>query len=346
MRYALSPTLRQRAGRFLLLLLLCLNAPLFAAELKADDHVLLIPGIAYDADGEQQAEVNAFVYEKEQMPGISSLFAAYLGVDLDKLPPEQKERYDWRAGLFRADFKSGREFSIEFSDGSIHAMPKTEDGKSTAIFKLAPQDKPQAKITFAVHKPLSPESHHESFVIYAAPEGVSIILDIDDTIKVSNVRDKKALLLNTFFNDYTPTADIKALFAAFAQLENPAFHYVSASPAHLYPALAEFFAREQFPEGSFHLRDATDLRDLAPSKKTVIAHKTRSIEKLLAAYPQRKFILVGDSGESDPEIYAAIKRNFPDRVLEIYIHNVTDEDADSPRFQETFKDIHDSLRIF
>ncbi|GHT90372.1 hypothetical protein AGMMS49545_03690 [Betaproteobacteria bacterium] len=328
------------------MLLLCLNTPLFAAELKAGDHVLFIPGIAYDADGEQRAEVSAFVYEKEQMPGISRLFAAYLGVDLDELPPEQKERYDWRTGLFRADFKSGREFSVEFSDGSLHAMPETEDGKSTAIFKLAPQGKPQTKIPFAVHTPPYPESDSKSFVIYAAPEGVSIILDIDDTIKVSNVRDKKALLLNTFFNDYTPTAGIKALFAAFTQLENPAFHYVSASPAHFYPALAEFFAREQFPEGSFHLRDATDLRDLAPSRKKVIAHKTLAIEKLFAAYPGRKFILVGDSGESDPEIYATIKRKFPDRVLEIYIRNVTDEDADSPRFQKTYKGILEGLRIF
>ncbi|MDR1888093.1 MAG: DUF2183 domain-containing protein [Zoogloeaceae bacterium] len=338
-----SPLLRQLTGCFLLLML-CLNAPLYAAKLEADDHVLLIPGIAYEVNGAQVAEINAFVYEKERLPGISSMFATYLDVDLDTLPPEQKERYAWRTGLFQADFKSGREFSVEFANGDIHAMPKTKDGKSTAIFTL--NHNAPGKIAFAVHNPEYPDNHHQSFVIHAAPEGVSIILDIDDTIKVSNVRDKKALLQNTFLNDYTPTEGIQKLFPAFAQLENPAFHYVSASPAHLYPALAEFFTREQFPEGSFHLRDATDLRDLAPNRKTVIAHKNRSVEKLLAAYPKRKFILVGDSGESDPEIYAGIKRKYPDRVLEIYIRNVTNEDANSPRFQETFKDISENLRIF
>ena len=338
-----SPVLRQLAIS-LLLSLFCLHAPLHAAELKADDHVLLLPGIVYEVEGEQVAEVKAFVFEKERMPGISTLFAAYLGIDLDELPTEQKDRYDWRTGLFRAEFKSGREFSVEFANGDTLAMPETEDGKSAAILKLA-RNTP-GKIAFAVHKPKYPNNQNESFVIHPASAGVSIILDIDDTIKVSNVRDKKALLLNTFLNDYMPTEGIKELFAAFAKLENPAYHYVSASPAHLYPALAEFFAREQFPEGSFHLRDATDLRDLAPSKKKLIAHKNQSIEKLLAVYPQRKFILVGDSGESDPEIYAGIKRKFPDRVLEIYIHNVTNEDADSPRFQETFRDIGASLRIF
>jgi phosphatidate phosphatase APP1 len=63
------------------------------------------------------------------------------------------------------------------------------------------------------------------------------------------------------------------------------------------------------------LRDTTDLDDFIPNKEITVKHKKETIERLFSVYSKRKFILVGDSGESDPEIYADLQRKYPDRVL-------------------------------
>jgi phosphatidate phosphatase APP1 len=60
------------------------------------------------------------------------------------------------------------------------------------------------------------------------------------------------------------------------------------------------------------------------------------IEPLMETYPQRRFILVGDSGERDPEVYAKIAEERPEQVLRIYIRDVTGQAADTPRYQATF----------
>ncbi|KAI8089935.1 uncharacterized protein BX664DRAFT_365708 [Halteromyces radiatus] len=56
-------------------------------------------------------------------------------------------------------------------------------------------------------------------------------------------------------------------------------------------------------------------------------HKLDTITAILQDFPQRKFILVGDSGEIDPEIYSKIYHQFPDQVIKIFIHDVTSERA-------------------
>ena len=57
--------------------------------------------------------------------------------------------------------------------------------------------------------------------------------------------------------------------------------------------------------------------------------KTREIEEIFATYPELPFILVGDTTQKDPEIYRAIMKAFPGRVLAVYIRNVDAPDARS-----------------
>ena len=61
-----------------------------------------------------------------------------------------------------------------------------------------------------------------------------------------------------------------------------------------------------------------------------------TITTSLETYPKRRFILVGDSGEKDAEIYASIARKYPNRINKIYIHNVT---GDKQRIEAIFKDL-------
>jgi phosphatidate phosphatase APP1 len=70
-----------------------------------------------------------------------------------------------------------------------------------------------------------------------------------------------------------------------------------------------------------------------------IDYKLSMIEPLLQRFPTRTFILVGDSGEKDPEIYGEIARRYHKQVLQTYIRNVTGEPADAPRYQNAFREV-------
>ncbi|HEX20627.1 MAG TPA: DUF2183 domain-containing protein, partial [Acidiferrobacteraceae bacterium] len=83
--------------------------------------------------------------------------------------------------------------------------------------------------------------------------GLSIISDIDDTIKISNVLDKKELMSNTFLRPFKAAPGMAALYRSLHR-QGAVFHYVSASPWQLYPPLEQFREQHHFPEGSFHLK--------------------------------------------------------------------------------------------
>jgi phosphatidate phosphatase APP1 len=99
---------------------------------------------------------------------------------------------------------------------------------------------------------------------------------------------------------------------------------VSASPWQLYIPLAEFLGKAGFPAGTFHMKDfrVKDRTFLALFADPQ-AYKLRVITPILERFPERKFILVGDSGEKDPEIYGILARRFPRQIVAVLIRNVT-----------------------
>jgi phosphatidate phosphatase APP1 len=167
-------------------------------------------------------------------------------------------------------------------------------------------------------------------------QGISVISDIDDTIKDSNVLDKKILLKKTFLKEFSSIKGMAKIYQNWQQ-RGYQFHYVSSSPWQLYPVLSDFLDEQSFPRGSMHLKlirvkDSSIFNLLATPEEG----KIPTITHLLETYPQRRFILVGDSGEKDPDIYATIARQYPDRIIKIYIHNVT---ADKNRIAAIFKEL-------
>lgn len=152
-------------------------------------------------------------------------------------------------------------------------------------------------------------------------KGISVISDIDDTIKISHVHDKRELLDRTFLRPFRSVAGMPDLYRRWEE-RGAVFHYTSATPWQLFAPLAEFMRRAGFPPGSFHLKqfrikDRTALNMLAPSHRI----KRETIAELFTRAPGRKFILVGDSGEGDPLLYAEMQRRFPSQVLQILIRD-------------------------
>ncbi len=164
------------------------------------------------------------------------------------------------------------------------------------------------------------------------PQGVSIISDVDDTLKHSNVPNRRDLFHNTFARAFAPIPGMPELYQACAAA-GAAFHYVSGSPWQLFEPLSQFWREHGYPFGSFHLKrfrlreSARKMRAMSPQK----AHKRAAIEPIVAAFPQRRFVLIGDAGEQDPDIYASLMRDYPQQVVHIYIRTVRGRTHDTPR---------------
>lgn len=159
-----------------------------------------------------------------------------------------------------------------------------------------------------------------------------VISDIDDTVLWTNVTNKLNMaLMLARTNPFTrkPFKGVAALYRALhggvaGDEGNPVF-YVSSSPWHLFDPLVEFLRLQQIPLGPLMLRELSVRSLLKPD--TSRNHKLDKIEKILRAYPALPFVLIGDSGERDPEIYAEVLRRHPQSVKVIYIRNVNPDPA-------------------
>jgi phosphatidate phosphatase APP1 len=155
-------------------------------------------------------------------------------------------------------------------------------------------------------------------------------------------------LRNTFGRPFACVPGMAGLYRRWERELEATFHYVSASPWHLFPFLEEFLKVQDFPEGTWHLRDFRLAgRGLASAFRSSKSVKRKHIEGLLACYPERRFIFVGDSGEHDAEIYGTIARECPRQVQAIYIRNVTGERIDSAKWRKAFDGVpRDRWHVF
>lgn len=152
--------------------------------------------------------------------------------------------------------------------------------------------------------------------------GLSVISDIDDTVKVTNVANRRELLRNTLLREFTAVPGMADVYRRW-QAAGTAFHYVSASPWQLATCLHGFLGDSGLPLGSLHLKifrlkDSTPLGRFPSRKRS----KRRAIEQILDDFPGRRFVLIGDSGERDPEVYQAVARRRPSQVAGIAIRQL------------------------
>ncbi len=153
--------------------------------------------------------------------------------------------------------------------------------------------------------------------------GVSLISDIDDTIKHSAIAGgAKEIFYNTFIRELGDLT-IKGVKEWYSRLTalGVQLHYVSNSPWQLYPLLRTYFALAGLPPGSFHLKQYSGM--LQGIFEPAAERKKGSLDKILRDFPERRFILVGDSGEADLEVYSDVVMANPGRILGIFIRDVT-----------------------
>jgi phosphatidate phosphatase APP1 len=159
----------------------------------------------------------------------------------------------------------------------------------------------------------------------------AVISDIDDTVLASNVTSKLRMMARVLLsNAHTrmPFAGVGAFYRALeagnGNEHNPIF-YVSNGPWNLHDLLVDFFRLNGIPLGPISLRDWG--AHLVLARKPTGAHKRAQIAKIMAFFPKVPVVLIGDSGEHDPEIFSRIAREFPGRVQAIYIRCVGNDPA-------------------
>ncbi|HEV7474884.1 MAG TPA: App1 family protein [Pyrinomonadaceae bacterium] len=169
--------------------------------------------------------------------------------------------------------------------------------------------------------------------------GESLVTDIDDTIKITEIPGPRDVVLrNTFCLDFKAVLE-PDMAKNYRERGDIPVHYVSGGPEQLFGPLYDYLITGAggFPEGTFHLRFFPTPASLAGIKTlidtarssldTTFDHKVREIKKLMEMFPDRKFTLVGDSGEVDPEVYNEIRKWRPAQVKEIIIRDVINDDA-------------------
>jgi phosphatidate phosphatase APP1 len=173
-------------------------------------------------------------------------------------------------------------------------------------------------------------------VMRVSPQArVGIISDIDDTILHSSITDWKTAAQLTFLHNARTRKPLLGVAKLYAALQagadragrNPIF-YVSSSPWNMYDLLEDFMALNAIPPGPIFLRDL-GLDQGKFIKSPGHGHKLDKARELMARMPHLRWILLGDSGQADAELYAQAAQEMGERLLAIYIRDV-DPDRDTP----------------
>jgi len=312
-------------------------------DIKTDESVVFFrtAGWLNEASQEWHLPIHGWVYEPQDSSARMAVFQTILEKEFDLSPTSETEsNLDRRLNLLIADNERGKELTIHIA-GQDHVLPPSaENGHIETILRIPVNDVDQYGagdiISFSAVFVDKKHRQFEGEVRLAEPSGLSVISDIDDTVKISNVTDKKQLMEYTFFLDFEAAPGMAERYDEWSA-NDVSFHFVSSSPWQLYLPLTEFLDDSGFPWATLSLkpvrfRDETFLNLFKKGTET----KPAAIEKILIAYPGREFVLVGDSGEQDPEVYAALIRKFPEQVRTIYIRNVTQETRDNERFEAVF----------
>ncbi|MCP9767042.1 DUF2183 domain-containing protein [Lacihabitans sp. LS3-19] len=156
------------------------------------------------------------------------------------------------------------------------------------------------------------------------------ISDIDDTVLVSHSAQtgKKLRIMFTknprsrkTFADVVKFYNLLAVSHTTPDLLNP-FFYVSSSEWNLYNDLNDFFKHNGLPKGIFLLSEMKRWFQVFKSGKTKHYGKLSRVFRVLDAFPNQKFVLLGDNSQADPAIYSEIVNKYPNRIIAIYIRNV------------------------
>ena len=319
---------------------------LHGSPLKPDEEIIFFPTSAsHTSEGEWQVPIHAWIYESEEHAVSRELSRKIIRelLELTDLTEEQapSEVFKKRIKWFLVDNERNKRIGLLAEDRTVQSSRSEPNGHIAFTINYPTTKKPGTWVTLPLATPVGDRRICEAEAQLIPEQGLSVISDIDDTIKISEVIDKKALIEHVFFKDYEVAPGMPNFYAELEK-QGAFFHYISASPWQLYPSLKPF-VDAHYPKGSFSLRhfrvtDSSFIHFFRSSMDFKIGAITRIIER----YPAHRFILIGDSGENDPEVYATIFERFPQNIRKILIREVIGSDLSPERKKQVFAHVPES----
>lgn len=246
---------------------------------------------------------------------------------------------------FESDEVGGARLRAYF--GTAQQEVTTDDeGYFYVTFKLSDQPADDGQQTHQLWQPVTLElleplpQHSEPIKVDSEIMVVSeraqfgVISDIDDTVMRTAATDLLKMIRIAYLgNERTrrPFPGVAEFYRALQQGQpggdnkNPIF-YVSSSAWNMYDLFEKFMDFNHIPCGSILLRDI----ELSPANLLSFDHESHKMEQItpiLDSLAPLPFILIGDSGQKDPWIYQQLLKDYPDRILAIYIRNINPKDA-------------------
>lgn len=260
-----------------------------------------------------------------------NLLAAYRRIESDEVPGVRVGlRYGRHEKIVATDHEGFFEFSLDVPDG----LPQEHLHHEVELW-LPDDVRGQTGVTAT-----------GQVVVPPVDSSYGIISDIDDTILKTDATNLLTAARLTFMENARTRKPFEGVAALYRALQvgpegtntNPIF-FVSSGPWNLYDLLVEFMEHNEIPSGPIFLQDY----GVEPDKlihADHLDHKLAAIERILSTYPDLSFILIGDSGQKDPEIYSQAVDDFPGRIKAIYIRDVSVGARD-----EAVVELADRLRI-
>ncbi|MGI9508903.1 MAG: App1 family protein [Geminicoccaceae bacterium] len=217
--------------------------------------------------------------------------------------------------------------------GTIETTTQTDcDGYFRLELPLAeppPADRLWHQVAIRLADPVAIDVEGDVFVP-RAESGFAVISDIDDTVLLTGVANKAVMIWRTLVQGAESRTAFPGMAAFLRALHrgprseaaNPML-YVSRAPWAIYGVLDRFFNFQEIPVGPILFLRDWGLTLQHPWPRSGKGHKTGVIRQIIAHYSDLPFVLIGDSGQRDPEIYADIVREFPGRIQAVYIRDVS-----------------------
>jgi len=323
------------------------NNPFFEFANPETDYVWLLDNTAYqNRIGRWKAEFVAAYFRKGSGKDLSEVVAwvsEKIGLADDE---EAKKTIAKRLEPLLDSILPAHAVKVDLQGVNVRLGPSGRDGISSDELAIPGNGYKDGQVTTAeaIHADATPMN-----ITFAKPTGWAVLSDIDDTIKKTLTSSPVGILTTTFAEEPEPIKGMPEFYKHMQQkLDSPPFWYLSASPYNLYPFLRQF-RETYYPSGTMILREASWMNlagFLANLTQGTEAYKFDRIEKVHRWFPKRKFVLIGDSTQSDPEAYGEAYRKFGKWIGAIYIRKVTgvegmnEEMKNAPeRFEKAFDDV-------
>lgn len=344
-------------------------ASYFTGRIAPDEHVVFFPTSASQWNSTHwYVPIHGWIFQPKESSLKRKAFLSLLRRFL-KVPPKSTEEriLHRRIKTFVVDNERWKRPKITICGKQYSMAPSSRNGHFRTSLILPEKDialdysssslsstrtTPSTLRFFAASS--QGESRYEGMVHLVPPEGITILSDVDDTIKVTNVVNKQEMLRNTFLRDFEAVPGMAQVYQNWCSSSSsttphhgdPAhvhLHFLSASLYQLYEELEHFRETSGFPMATYSLKIVRPKKAKEMIRvllEDAMDYKRRVLQSIFEMYPRRQFVLVGDTGEKDPQVYASMAREFPNQVMRIYLRHVAKQPEDDvlTRVQQTMNE--------